>query len=230
MSINTHGIIPHCKSMLATRPTIHVLDTLSWLPLHSRLVRLSGKAASRRSARIADKTDERQTDGTNSDHPAARGSLRGRIWVLPRRLLPSRRARWDRRHTRIGPGRPRDRMAGARAYRGPLSLSFERPSRVVCNRAGGTVQTLAHRSCARSLRRAACTALLVIALSSFAVPSAAVSAIVPEGEWFIDGAAAVQIFDCSGQLCGRIIWLRTARDTAGRLIRDNKKPDPIFRQ
>jgi uncharacterized protein (DUF2147 family) len=92
------------------------------------------------------------------------------------------------------------------------------------------VQTLAHRSCARSLRRAACTALLVIALSSFAVPGAAVSAIVPEGAWFIDGAATVQIFDCSGQLCGRFIWLRTARDTAGRLIRDNKNPDPIFRQ
>ena len=93
------------------------------------------------------------------------------------------------------------------------------------------MQTLAHRSCARSLRRAACAALLVIALSSFAVPGAAVSAIVPEGAWFIDGTgAAVQIFDCSGQLCGRIIWLEKARDTAGRLARDDKNPDPIFRQ
>ena len=92
------------------------------------------------------------------------------------------------------------------------------------------MQTLAHRSCARSLRRAACAALLVIALSSFAVPGTAVSAIVPEGAWFIDGAAAVQIFDCSGQLCGRIIWLRTARDTAGRLVRDNKNPEPTSRQ
>src|SRR5690349_13569675 len=61
-------------------------------PLHSPLHRSEWKAASRRSARIADKTDERQTDGTISDHPAARGSLRGRVWVLPRRLLPSRRA------------------------------------------------------------------------------------------------------------------------------------------
>ena len=92
------------------------------------------------------------------------------------------------------------------------------------------MQTLAHHSCARSLRRAACAALLVIALSSFAVPGTAVSAIVPEGTWFIDGAAAVQIFDCSGQLCGRIAWLRTARDTAGRPARDDKNPDPIFRQ
>jgi uncharacterized protein (DUF2147 family) len=92
------------------------------------------------------------------------------------------------------------------------------------------VQTLTHFSCARSLRRAACAALLVIALASFAVPGTAVSAIVPEGAWFIDGAAAVQIFDCSGQLCGRIIWLRTARDTAGRLVRDNKNPEPASRQ
>ena len=61
------------------------------------------------------------------------------------------------------------------------------------------MQTLAHRSCARSLGRAACAALLVIALSSFAVPGATVSAIVPEGAWFIDGTAAVQIFDCSGR-------------------------------
>jgi hypothetical protein len=49
--------------------------------------------------------------------------------------------------------------------------------------------------------------------------------------WFIDGTgAAVQIFDCSGLLCGRIIWLEKARDTAGRLARDDKNPDPIFRQ
>jgi len=37
------------------------------------------------------------------------------------------------------------------------------------------VQTLTHRSCARSLHRAACDALLVIALGSFAVPATAVS-------------------------------------------------------
>ena len=90
------------------------------------------------------------------------------------------------------------------------------------------MQTLTQRSCARSLRRAACAALLVIALSSFAVPGAAVSAIVPEGAWFIDGAAAVQIFDCSGELCGRIIWLRTARDIAGQPASDKKNPDPAF--
>src|SRR3984893_3151832 len=131
MSINTHGTIPHCKSMLATRSIIHILDTLTRSPLHSRLDRPSWKAASRRSARIADKTDERQTDGTNSDHRAARGSLWRRVWVLPRRLLPSRRTRRDRRHTRVDPCRPRDRVVGARAHRGPLSVSFEGVSLVM---------------------------------------------------------------------------------------------------
>ena len=62
------------------------------------------------------------------------------------------------------------------------------------------MQTVTHRSCARSLRRAACAALLVIALGSFAVPATAVSTMGPaDGVWLIDDTgAAVQIFDCSG--------------------------------
>ena len=30
---------------------------------------------------------------------------------------------------------------------------------------------------------------------------------------------------CTGLLCGRIIWLEKARDTVGRLSRDDKNPD-----
>jgi hypothetical protein len=93
------------------------------------------------------------------------------------------------------------------------------------------VKTPASVRCADWLRRAACAASLVVALSSFAVPGTAVSAEVPDGAWFIDGSgAAIQIFDCSGPLCGRIIWLQTAHDTAGRLTSDTKNPDPPFRQ
>jgi uncharacterized protein (DUF2147 family) len=94
------------------------------------------------------------------------------------------------------------------------------------------VQTLAAARRADWLRRTACAALLVIALSSFTAPFTAVSAMVPaHGAWFVDGTGvAVQIFDCSGLLCGRIISLENARDTAGRPTRDNKNPDPIFRQ
>jgi uncharacterized protein (DUF2147 family) len=92
------------------------------------------------------------------------------------------------------------------------------------------VQTLDSARCADWLLRTTRAALLVIALSSFASPGTAVSA-PADGAWFIDGTGvAGQIFDCSGVLCGRIIWLEKARDTAGRLVRDNKNPDPVFRQ
>jgi uncharacterized protein (DUF2147 family) len=94
------------------------------------------------------------------------------------------------------------------------------------------VQTLAWARCEDWLRRTARAALLVIALMSFAVPGTAVSAMHPaDGAWFIDGTGvAVQIFPCSGLLCGRIIWLEKARDSAGQPTRDNKNPDPVFRQ
>jgi hypothetical protein len=91
------------------------------------------------------------------------------------------------------------------------------------------VQTLASARCADWLRRTARGALLIIALSSFAAPGTAVSgSLSADGAWFIDGTGvAVQIFDCSGLLCGRIIWLEKARDSAGQLARDNKNPDPV---
>jgi uncharacterized protein (DUF2147 family) len=94
------------------------------------------------------------------------------------------------------------------------------------------VQTPAPVLCPNRLCRAARAALLVIALTSFAVLGTAVSAMGPaDGAWFIDGTGvAVQIFDCSGLLCGRIIWLEKARDTAGRLARDNRNPDPVLRE
>jgi hypothetical protein len=54
---------------------------------------------------------------------------------------------------------------------------------------------------------------------------------VPDGAWLIDGTGgAVQIFDCDGLLCGRIVWLWMARDIAGRPASDKKNPDPAFRQ
>jgi uncharacterized protein (DUF2147 family) len=93
------------------------------------------------------------------------------------------------------------------------------------------VQTPAPVRCADWLRRAARAAWLVIALSSLAVPGTAASAMDPDGTWFIDGTGgAVQIFDCDGLLCGRIIWLWTPRDIAGRPTSDQKNPDPAFRQ
>jgi hypothetical protein len=42
--------------------------------------------------------------------------------------------------------------------------------------------------------------------------------------------AALEIFDCAGMLWGRIVWLRKARDTAGRPVKDDENPDPTFRR
>lgn len=55
-------------------------------------------------------------------------------------------------------------------------------------------------------------------------------ATVPEGVWLMDAKAAVQIFDCDGLLCGRILWLQIPRDPQGQLIRDKNNPDPALRQ
>ena len=52
----------------------------------------------------------------------------------------------------------------------------------------------------------------------------------PEGAWLIDGKVAIEIFDCSGLLCGRIIWLRNFRNSLGELDRDKNNPDPALQQ
>jgi uncharacterized protein (DUF2147 family) len=66
----------------------------------------------------------------------------------------------------------------------------------------------------------------------FAVPGAAVSATGSDaGACVVVGTgAALEIFDCGGLLCGRIAWLRKARDSAGRPVQDDENPDPAFRQ
>ena len=82
----------------------------------------------------------------------------------------------------------------------------------------------------RSLYQLGHAALLVAAVAFFAVPRTMVRAAVPQGVWLIDGKAAVQIFECQGLLCGRILWLKIPRDPQGQLNRDKKNPDPAVRQ
>jgi uncharacterized protein (DUF2147 family) len=53
-------------------------------------------------------------------------------------------------------------------------------------------------------------------------------ALVPEGTWLIADRVALQIFDCDGLLCGKVVWLRnpalrTAAD-CGRTIVWGLKP------
>jgi len=59
-------------------------------------------------------------------------------------------------------------------------------------------------------------------------PSAAPA--VPPGVWLMDGRVAVQIFECEGLMCGRIVWLRIPRDPQGALNLDKRNPVPALRR
>jgi len=67
-------------------------------------------------------------------------------------------------------------------------------------------------------------------LLSVALPAVAGSAAVPDGVWLMASHVAMQIYECAGLLCGRIVWLQHPRDSAGQLARDKENPDPVLRQ
>jgi uncharacterized protein (DUF2147 family) len=51
-----------------------------------------------------------------------------------------------------------------------------------------------------------------------------------QGVWMIEDEVALAIAPCGGDaLCGRIVWLRTPRDDAGRPMRDAMNPDAALR-
>ena len=71
--------------------------------------------------------------------------------------------------------------------------------------------------------------LLLNSMTVPALPAAAVAA-VPPGVWLMDAKVAIQIWDCDGLLCGRVIWLKAPLDAQGLLKRDIKNPDPALRE
>ncbi len=82
----------------------------------------------------------------------------------------------------------------------------------------------------RPLHRLRRAPLLAAAMTLLAATPAMSQPVVPEGVWLIDGRAAVQIYDCAGLMCGRIIWLKVPRNLLGQLDRDKHNPDPALRQ
>ena len=72
--------------------------------------------------------------------------------------------------------------------------------------------------------------LLLMSTMAGIVNAHIAAAEVPEGVWLIKGEVAVQIFDCNGLLCGRILWLQTPHDPQGQPKRDKRNPDPALRQ
>jgi len=64
----------------------------------------------------------------------------------------------------------------------------------------------------------------------FVIHSVPASSQVPEGTWLLANRAAIQVFDCSGLLCGRIVWLVRPRSPDGRPDLDHRNPDPALRE
>lgn len=49
----------------------------------------------------------------------------------------------------------------------------------------------------------------------------------PQGKWLTEGKdAALAISDCGDRYCGRIIWLDTSDVPRGKVLLDEKNPDP----
>lgn len=66
------------------------------------------------------------------------------------------------------------------------------------------------------------------ATSSVASPQLGAS---PIGRWYAEGGAAqVDVSDCGGDLCGRVMWLRSPFDENGCELRDRYNPDPALRE
>ncbi len=80
-----------------------------------------------------------------------------------------------------------------------------------------------------SLGRLIASAVLAAASLS-AVTAPAVAAALPEGVWLNEPNFALQVFDCDGLLCGRVVWLRNVRDPKGQIQHDKLNPDPVLRQ
>ena len=70
--------------------------------------------------------------------------------------------------------------------------------------------------------------ILLIAPRALAQPAVPPPA-VPQGVWLMDEQVAVQIFECEGLMCGRIVWLLVPRDAQGALNLDRKNPVPALR-
>jgi uncharacterized protein (DUF2147 family) len=73
--------------------------------------------------------------------------------------------------------------------------------------------------------RATCAALLVLVIHSRPASSG-----VPDGTWLFANRVAVEVFECSGLVCGRIVWLLRPRTPAGQPDVDRLNPDPTLRE
>jgi len=81
----------------------------------------------------------------------------------------------------------------------------------------------------RSVGLSASAAASLLAVVGLLLPAPSVAA-TPVGLWYAEGGAAqVAIAPCGGELCGRVVWLRSPLDEAGCDLRDRNNPDPTLR-
>ena len=79
-------------------------------------------------------------------------------------------------------------------------------------------------------RRCGWAVTATAALIALAGPCRAAPAADPQGVWMIEDEVALAVARCgAGALCGRVVWLRTPRDDAGRPKRDAMNPDAALR-
>jgi uncharacterized protein (DUF2147 family) len=81
------------------------------------------------------------------------------------------------------------------------------------------------RSIAQLPLRATCAGLLMLVINGRPASSE-----VPDGTWLFANRVAVEVFDCSGLVCGRIVWLVRPRTPDGQPDVDRLNPDPTLRQ
>lgn len=58
----------------------------------------------------------------------------------------------------------------------------------------------------------------------------AMAATIPPGVSLMGEQVAIQVFDCNGALCGRVVFLKVPLDLEGHLKRDALNPNPALRQ
>jgi uncharacterized protein (DUF2147 family) len=71
----------------------------------------------------------------------------------------------------------------------------------------------------------ACAILLLMTVTALPALSA-----VPGGTWMFANRVALQMFDCGGLLCGKIVWLLRPDNPAGQPDIDSLNPNPALRQ
>jgi len=81
------------------------------------------------------------------------------------------------------------------------------------------------RSEAHPALRVICAVLLLLV-----VYSRPASCEVPELTWLLANRVAIQVFDCSGLPCGKIVWLARPRTQLGGPMLTISTPDPKLRQ